>query len=313
MSSSNEEDFPIYRIMSIYEFYELYVNHKLKLTLCAKQEDKDDGIELLFKEFIFDKIFLLNKLKKEEAKKRLISIRKNNYITCWTQENDSVAIWSVYSKNLESIRVKTTKKKLQNCLISFIQDNAYDSQWERPDQNFVTKLNVPIDVIQHAQYTDIRSVLNKAKQEFTDTYQGRSVETREELNRFLAKIVQFNKNLNNEYSYLYDSFIKDESFYYEKEIRGKVSVGLNMISEYPTYEDWQARSCGTESYPIKDNEDILPDVIYAKTDNDFIEEVCFDSRMPKYKRDTIIEMMKVNLNKVIESKCFNPAINEIFS
>ena len=49
--TQDQDDFPIYRIMSIYEFYELYVKKRMKFTLLSAQEDPNDGIEYVINNF----------------------------------------------------------------------------------------------------------------------------------------------------------------------------------------------------------------------------------------------------------------------
>lgn len=46
------EDNEIYRFMSIYEFYELFFNKKLKLTKVNIQSDKNDGIESILNNLV---------------------------------------------------------------------------------------------------------------------------------------------------------------------------------------------------------------------------------------------------------------------
>ena len=46
------EDNEIYRFMSIYEFYKLIFNKKLKLTKVNIQSDKNDGIESILNSLV---------------------------------------------------------------------------------------------------------------------------------------------------------------------------------------------------------------------------------------------------------------------
>jgi len=301
VTNNNQEDFPIYRIMSIYEFYELYVNHKLKLTLFDNQKDKNDGIEYLLTELIFNPF---KYVEGNNAFNELKNFRKNNYMTCWTKNSESIAMWSLYSTNLESIRVRTTKEKLSSCLIKFIKDNHLDSQWKRPSQKLVTEFHLLDDPIQEAEYKDLRKLISEIKEDKPPT-DNVPEEKHTEI------LINWIKELKNKYSYLYKNPIKDESYSYEQEIRGRVKVGLNVLEQYKTYEEWM--SSHNNEKPIRDNQNTLPLVQYADTKSDFIDEICFDPRMPSYKKNSIIDMMKIDKTKIVESKCFTPAIDLEFN
>ena len=304
VNDDNQEDFPIYRIMSIYEFYELYVNHRLKLTLFALQKDKNDGIEHLLKDFIFNTI---GYVEKENIPKKLETIRNNNYMTCWTQNPESIAMWSLYSPNKEAIRVKTTKQKLRNCLLKFIWNNECHSQWDRPLQRLVTKSNHIRDHIQRAKYEDTRKLVEEIKKDLLSLIEKSKSITNTEILEHINKI-------EDKYSFLDENFIKDESYSYEQEIRGRVETGINILEQYETYDEWE-KTNPYNKLPIKNNKRVQAEdkIQYANTEPNFIDEICFDPRMPSYKKNSIIDMIKIDQTKIAESKCFSPAIDTEFN
>lgn len=295
VNDNNQEDFPIYRIMSIYEFYDLYVNKKLKLSLFSIQEDKNDGIE-----HFFSYLFPFGHFEKNnEALNFLENLRRNRYMTCWSEANDSVAMWSLYSVNQEFVKVRTSVKKLQNELLNFSKKFSIDSQWERKD----TKLVVLYGHIKKAKYLDLRKYIQDVDQKY-----------KEEFDKILKKPkvrTDFRKMLDEEME-ASKFFIKDISFEHEKEIRGELSVGVSYTEQFSSWEEW-ARDPETRNIPIKDNKNNeLNTIEFINVGSSFVEEVSFDPRMPSYKKELLIKMMKIDRSIVVESNCFNPIITSDF-
>ncbi|WP_158074638.1 DUF2971 domain-containing protein [Rodentibacter ratti] len=263
MNEQNQEDFPIYRIMSIYEFYELYNRKKLKLTSYSKQSDKDDGLEksilfILMKDFFDD----LHK-----------NIRKTQYMTCWTKTRESVAMWSLYSPCKESILVKTTRNKLRDVL----QKLKYPYSVNLKDEFVVENYS-----IQNADYKNLMELLN-------DIDRGRK-----------ENLLSIGMNIETK-------FLKDVSYQHENEVRGSVVIeypvdlaSIHLLAEYVD-DIYQGRDIPADvqmelTYNTKYD---LPPVIYAITDSNFIEEISFDPRMAPYKRDVLIEMLKIRDKSII--------------
>lgn len=291
----DDEDFPIYRIMSIYEFYELYVNHKLKLSLFSIQEDKNDGIE-----HFFSYLFPFGSFEKDnEAQKFLENLRRNKYMTCWSEEKDSVAMWSLYSQNKESIKVKTSAKKLQNVLLKFAQEHYIYTQWDRKDEKLVALYGH----IKRAKYIDLREYIRRVDNIYKQEYKKFLLKSKErcDFRTMLDEEMEASR-----------FFVKDISFQHEKEIRGEVSVGISCAQNFSSLEEW-AKEPGNRGIPMKYNEkNELKVIEFINTDSSFVEEIGFDPRMPSYKKELLIDMMKIDRTKVVESNCFNPIITSDF-
>ncbi|OOF61388.1 DUF2971 domain-containing protein [Rodentibacter pneumotropicus] len=292
----DDEDFPIYRIMSIYEFYDLYVNKKLKLSLFSIQKDKNDGIEHFFS-YLF---FLGHFEKNNEALNLLQNLRQNKYMTCWSETKDSVAMWSLYSVNQEFIKVRTSIKKLSSELTKFSEKFSIDTQWERKDE----KLVVLCGYIKKAKYLDLREYIHKIDKIYKQEYVKIITNFKDQIN--------FRKTLDEDIELL-NFFIKDISFQHEKEIRGELNVGISYADQFSSFEEW-SKSAEAKSIPIKHNKNNeLKTVEFIDISSpSFIEEISFDPRMPSYKRELLIDMMKIDRNMIVESNCFNPIITSDF-
>ena len=303
--TKDQDDFPIYRIMSIYEFYELYVKKRMKFTLLSAQEDPNDGIEYVINNFFS---LVSNKLFDD-----LQRIKKNTYISCWTKNKDSVAMWSLYSPQKESLMITTSYKKLNKTLINFREKFSLKTQWERKPNSFL----IMTGHIQESKYLNIRkyfSFINNEIKEFKNSW-------KEKVDSGIANWNDENSTISFSkfYETLFDRakdkfnintskhFIKDESFSHEEEIRATILAAIS--SKYETFEQWEKSSDELSTFHM-DTQDLLPITTFADIDDDFIEEISFDPRMPQYKISSLINMMNIEKDKISVSDCFNPIITE---
>lgn len=303
--TKDQDDFPIYRIMSIYEFYELYVKKRMKFTLLSAQEDPNDGIEYVLNNFLS---LASNKLFDD-----LQRIKKNTYISCWTKNKDSVAMWSLYSPQKESLMITTSYKKLNKTLIKFCEKFSSETQWERKPNSFL----IMTGCIQESKYLNIRkyfSFIDNEIKEFKNIWKEKvnSGITNWDDENFPISISKFYKTLfdraKNKFNInTREHFIKDESFSHEEEIRATILAAIS--SKYENFEQWEKSNDERSTFHL-DTQDLLPITTFADIDDDFIEEISFDPRMPQYKISSLINMMNIEKDKVSASNCFNPIITE---
>lgn len=304
INNDDQEDFPIYRIMSIYEFYELYVNKRMKFTLLSVQEDPNDGVEYVLNNFYF---LISNNLFGDLQK-----IKKNTYISCWTKNKDSVAMWSLYSPQKESLMVTTSYKKLYETLNKFRDKFSLETQWGREPNSFL----IMHGKIQESKYLNIRKYLAFIDNEIKTFKKewSRKVDAGMEAwdgdnfaNTFSEFYTNFSKKIRNNFNISDIHFVKDQSFSHEEEIRATIHAAIS--SKYENLEQWKSSNDESTVFSFDIN-NILPIVTYADINDNFIDEISFDPRMPKYKISSLINMMNIELNKVSLSDCFNPVITE---
>ncbi|THA09919.1 hypothetical protein, partial [Rodentibacter pneumotropicus] len=87
----------------------------------------------------------------------------------------------------------------------------------------------------------------------------------------------------------------------------------SYADQFSSFEEW-SKSAEAKSIPIKHNKNNeLKTVEFIDISSpSFIEEISFDPRMPSYKRELLIDMMKIDRNMIVESNCFNPIITSDF-
>lgn len=304
----SEENEYIYRIMSIYEFYELYINKKLKLTRLSCQEDKNDGIEC-----ILSPINSNGHFPKGRAYSSLQEYRKGRYISCWTKNYDSVAMWNLYSPSQESIRVKVKKEDVERFLSLFSKKYDCFKQWDREDKNFILKNLVlfPQIFVKEASYENLRELLGNIDKNKAERLHKMKEKAKNNPNywggdEYMKDFMSSENNIDIPY------FIKDNSFAHEEEIRFSIMAGLKD-DRYKNFEEYYSKASELYIPMLDDTENILPPVLYADIKDDFIKEICFDPRMPNYKKETLIQMMSIDCSKIGQSYCFDPLIDENFA
>ena len=105
----------IYRIFPQVRFFELFKEKRNALVQPRKWHDP------------FENIFLKSPVKAVTGEIRSFSLHDAVYGQCWTRQNASDAMWQIYSKNGDGIRVRTTVGKLIDSLRAAHGDMANES------------------------------------------------------------------------------------------------------------------------------------------------------------------------------------------
>ncbi|WP_272524383.1 DUF2971 domain-containing protein [Providencia sp. PROV216] len=138
----NDIDIPIYRIFSIERFKEMIKTNELGLVRPSMWEDP------------YENFFLKTQVDFGNGDlASLEEIEKTWYGQCWTQNEDTDAMWRIYSREKDGIRVKTTVRKL----FSAIYDNSAafpDLQFFIGKVQYKTKQEI-IQLIETITFTDV--------------------------------------------------------------------------------------------------------------------------------------------------------------
>ena len=97
------KDLPIYRVMPMKRLVDLLSSHKLVLLKPSKWEDPFEN------QLLSSDIFIDNDKAAVEAKNSV-------YGQCWTLNEESDAMWRIYSHDKDGVRIKTTPRKLLEAL-----------------------------------------------------------------------------------------------------------------------------------------------------------------------------------------------------
>ena len=144
-----------------------------------------------------------------------------------------------------------------------------------------------MESVQEVEYKNIREVIEQIRKNISEFKKKNSQTFEIDPNYYKGKFI-------------------DESYSFEQEVRGEVYARLKVDEK--SENDWSSKN-DVERIPVKDDlSDVLGSVIYAPVNDDFIEEVCFDPRMPAYKREVIFALFNLKQIKITESPIFEPAL-----
>lgn len=294
--------------MSFVELYDLLSNKLLKMTKLCLMDDINEGLGSALKlqdssTFGFGFAFA----GKEQFKDFHLSTQGRTYISCWTTEPDAMAMWLLYSKEKNAIRVKTTSSKLKKSLDEHFKKNIHLAHINSDEGTF--QLDTP-PVLEPVSYVDFEEVSNKIKIKYKAFYDelgnhdhtmfkenGLPNELQEILNR---KTIEATSG----------ALLKDKAYSHENEMR---ACFTGCLRNSLTAEEWEKNkgsddaryvfSTATCHYP---NTKDLPSIVKVPVEHNFIDEICFDPRMPEYMIQAYLEILQVNSKAVSvgQSKAF---------
>lgn len=302
----------LYRIMSFFELYELLINKRLKMTKLELMDDKNEGLGLALRNLVPSSSslgFLLNLNINKEYKK----VRENTFISCWTKEKDSMAMWLLYSKDCSSIRIKINKKNLERIIDSHLEKIHYRKHFSSPENTIISiSSKCKIDDVNYIEYQELLNKTDDLKKEFEekvnlDINESDYQELINELYEKGNKIIDYDNAL----------FLKNKAFEYEKEVRAGIQLSIknDLETEKIKCIDNQLLLT-TTTYDCMSKEpsvDYLEKLYYIDFNmNDFIEEICFDPRIKEYQKKIYIDILGLNNDKrVVSTNIFGSYIKSL--
>lgn len=295
----------IYRIMSFFELYELIVNKKLKMSALKLMDDKNEGFGISFLKRIPNRFngLVYDKDNQEKLKETLTISQRTTFITSWSTEKDSMAMWLLYSKNKDSIRIKTNKEKLKKVIDSHLKEIVYNNHWKSEPKTIISPIpDCVVDEVNYISYDELNKKIeeiNQLKEELLGSEQEDDY-----------KIAIIELEIKKLFSYSKAILQKDKAFSHEKEVRAtiKLSIRNDMTNEEVEEELKQDKLSSTlGTFIMKEpTEKELPNVYFIDIkENDFIEEICFDPRIPSYQKNIFMEILGLeNDCRMVESNVF---------
>lgn len=303
-----DDDLHIYRFVSFYEVYQLYKNKKLKLSLLAVQDDKNEGVGATLK-FAAPEWASFHTNADKVFQQHAYAVH-NTYITCWTMEPDSVAMWLLYSPNKEGMRVRTTAGKLKSALAAYEKINRWTNHLHYTDGSELLTWYWDLKPVHYINLDILLAEINEAYAQFKNLCKELAAGNPEwwtDEEGFLKKYTKFIDEFRDRFEL--GHFIKDSGFVHEKELRGVVNAGVRNSLNVETWK----KSENLMLTPFKSAEPgVLPSFIYAPIGDDFIDGICFDPRMPEYKRQVVRDALSPLGVQEEASRCFNSLVDKRF-
>ncbi len=299
--------------MTFFELYNLIINNKLKFSRLSMMMDKNEGFGVALKSQLSSFGLHFN-CTHEEIISSHENVKYSNYITCWSKEKDSIAMWLLYSKNKDGIRIKTTRKKLKNYTDLFLNSNLWYKHYKSAPGALQTIS--PVCQLDDVTYTDFNDIYLKLH-ELHHAHQSRINELTDESIQELISIKNANKEISkisndtfNEGNEILQNslFLKDKAYSFESEVRACLpSMSVRNDLSYEEHKNQQkpydiAYFSSTMNLDYKNS---LPNIIHIPINNDFIEEICFDPRMEEYKKDIYLDILNIKKdNRLVNTNVF---------
>lgn len=286
---------PIYRFMNFFELYGLIVHRELKFSKLRLMQDKNEGLgEVIRMQSRLEGFNLRNS--RHKIAEYHSEVLERNYLSCWTSTPDSMAMWLLYSSDFSAIRVRTTSKKLESLL-----EGATSTTYEVPLAAETGTLLPRVPTIAEVRYADFRALHQLSKDVLLKDDQAvREYLKREQRSGTFPSPGDAPAELH------HGRFLKDCAFAHESEIRatfiGEVRNSMTT-AEFENLPDTLGKVMGHPlmSIATKDNS---PSVYAITVGADFIEEICFDPRMPSYRKDEMLRMLGSTEIPIVPSNAF---------
>jgi hypothetical protein len=280
----------IYRFMSFFEIYEMIVNRKLKMSKLSLMDDINEGIGSALK--LQDSIIFGSSLIEDKVafKKFHEDTMARTYISSWTQVPEAMSMWLLYSKDESSFRVKTNIEKLRICLNSFYTNNSISINF--PEGRFMLDSPPCVEPVKYVVFEEVsKNIKKKSKHYLAELMKHDYTKFEADgIPKELSNIM--NHNVISEKS---GELLKDIAYSHENEIRASFTACFRSSL---TTDEWEKNKNSDNSQYIfstilcdYSNFEKLNDVVYIPINQDFVEEICFDPRMPSYKIKIFSEIL----------------------
>ena len=107
---------PIYRIIDFFSAAQLIRDRQLYVPISTQFADDNEGIERSFRTYAIAAGpcagFSPHFQSKDEFIEQQTLEKMSSYISCWTQQRESVAMWALYSEDRCSVQITTSIEKL---------------------------------------------------------------------------------------------------------------------------------------------------------------------------------------------------------
>jgi hypothetical protein len=125
VSSGLRDDMQIHRIVDFFSVAHLLTSNSLYIPLAERLIDPNEGIDSALDLYAVSagpcagitRFFRDN----EEFKQHHQRDKRRNYVSCWSQLRESVAMWALYSLDSSSVQITTTIGRLKDALRSYFK------------------------------------------------------------------------------------------------------------------------------------------------------------------------------------------------
>jgi len=297
--------------VSFFELYDLLNNSKLKYTQLRLMDDLNEGLGNVLGQ-LANNPFYQFKMSQEKIIELHNTERGNRYVSCWSKEKDLIAMWLLYSKNCDYIRIKTNSSKLKDATDKFVKVNFFTNHIKSPQATLMTFSLAEVEEVQYINFINLEKMLKKYKNDVDKLYKKYDYRNKDDL----RKIIYENSDLCPTV-FKKSSFIKDTAYQHEHELRSTFKIALRNDLSYDDFlklkEEDKKNGEFHYLYKILDEEvKSNPNVIHIPVDDSFVEEICFDPRMPDFQKDIYIQALDLKDDiRIVETDIFGSKTKNI--
>lgn len=313
-----EPDMCVYRTLDFFSAAAIVSQRRLMFSRADTFEDKNEGVERLLLQLEATSPDSgcggMGWTDQKSARKEHDSLKRSHFISCWSSNPESVAMWSLYSPDYCSVRVSTSIRKLggvvEELLRKYCISRINETDLGKRVVVAISGRLAPVTYVSLAQIAAKVSRRAKARIALSNRYRkkGQPMPTinysdsnywqREQQRRFVE--------LQNSCS------LKDLSFQHEQEIRLTVRLG----EEHCSPSVFQEQELLDPSHPHKTvlksllgswgfvRQIEIPEREFVPCPDDLIESVAIDPRCPPHKAAFIRSWFEVHGVPVVQSICF---------
>nr|WP_324259520.1 hypothetical protein [Cellvibrio fontiphilus] len=315
---SLKEDTVLYRTLDFYGAANIIKDRKFMFCRADQFQDRNEGIDRLLAQLEAARPNSgcgYGWKDKETAKKEHERVKLSHYISCWSTNAESVAMWSLYSTDLCSVRVSTTVGKLRSAVENLIQKYNIDRFTQDDIGKPITiACNARIAPVVYASLHKISALVARRSKAAKIAY-----ERYEKKNGCPPPIFHesttnyWNRENQREFKELRMTCnLKDRSFEHEAEVRVAVRLGreplrkrfIDEIECMNPEHEFHKPFLRTLSYFSLLNEKCTPEREFVDCHDNFIDSVAIDPRCPNHKANFMIDWFKSHNIKIVESTCF---------
>ncbi len=327
VDASLKPELRVYRTLDFFGAAAIVSQQQLMFSRADTFEDKNEGVDrrvLRLEAESTDSGCGMGWSDPKSARTEHESLKRSHFISCWSTNPESVAMWSLYSQDYCSVRISTSIQKLTSVVEELLRKYCISRLEEADIGNRVviaTKGRVaPVTYVSLSQIAARVSRRAKARLALFERYKkkGQRVPTinwsdpnywqREEQRRFAE--LQHSCSL------------KDFSFQHEQEVRLSVRLGEEYCSPMVLQEQPLLDPLHPHSSILKRTLDSwgfvrhveIPSREFVPCPADLIESVAIDPRCPPHKARFMKNWFESCGVPIVQSTCFGyiPASFDVF-
>ena len=320
----------VYRIIDFFSAAQLIGHGNLFVPLATRLSDANEGIDQSLMIQARDVEPCASTASYFRSKQDFIAhqeLKKGfNYISCWTQQRESVAMWELYSGDHCSVQVATTIELLSGAFGALARNeyNPLELSFSNSEQRS-TVISVDIIPVSYMSLINVGRRIDRRRRAYDKLERLGKIKSPMSISEWSSR------DRERFHQYHFAPFtLKDESFSHEQEVRAVLQMAaidrqvLDEIKVALAAEDWSlavndvalknaktyyARSIAQEQSRKRGL--VLPQSIELSTPNGFVSSAAIDPRCPPHKRAFMEEFLKAHNVPIIESTCFGHAVNHI--